>query len=300
MVCGRAFLFSLLNMLLVLGAIGAGFFAGQQADRYAPRDVIFVAPLAGSGDFRFEEASVLAEGRGQAWAARGDRRASSSLIFSDAEYFSSLYRMNFIEGSAWADGQGVVLSEALAWELFGGGNVTGLSVQIGGDYYTVTGVVRQSDFENIAWLSIEDRAASAFYFRIYPRHPLDARHEVYRLLENRLLANYAVVDVAAYVESIGLRHRVLVYAACLVILLMLARVFPRLAVPLIVVAAVVIVIEAGGISLQTLPLEAELAYGMRQLSRMSRLVNYALLAGGVGLVNLLLNGGQIIGGLKTK
>ena len=308
------------NALLVLGGIALGFYAYQEALRYAPRDVIFTAPFRGEGFFNIEilrEENVSLESRGRQMISRGGRQAVSHVIYTDAEYFR-LQSMNFIEGAPWFEEEenSIVLNEALAWYLFGGNNIAGLSVGIGDGIYRIGGVVRQRETEYMAWLPLNDRnsSVSAFFFNIYPHNALDARWEVYRLLENRVIADYAVVDVNSYVENMGIRHRFLLYAVWLFILIALVRRFweyksnHKKSLPLLLPAGFALFVLTGihdiilwlpnpadphasffvSISnMGLLPPDVYLSYGMRLLSRLNRLGNIALAAGGLGFVNLI-------------
>lgn len=316
-------------MLLVLLGLALGFFAYQEALPYTARGLIFVAPIRGEGHVHFEflpdlpdlpEESISIESRARLLVSRGDRQLFSQIIYTDAEHFR-LLNMNFIEGAPWlgeTEDRSIVINEALAWYLFGGNNVLGLSVGIGEEFYRISAVVRQAGDEYMAWLPIGDRAlpVSAFYFEIYPRTPLDARHEVYQLLGEHRLSDYAIVDLRSYVENIGIGHRILLYALWLLILIAFIR---RIwaygiclkALPLLLLAGLALRVLFGindiilwlpnpsdpnssvlaSISnAQALPPEVYLSYGMRQLSRLNRLSNVALLLGFLGLINLLFTG----------
>ena len=89
-----------------------------------------------------------------AWNAMGRLHVSCDRADSDAEAmavggsFFDFHPMELLSGSYLrADSQPdqVVLDELLAWLLFGGSNVSGMTVEIGGQPYQVVGVVRQDD-----------------------------------------------------------------------------------------------------------------------------------------------------------
>lgn len=106
----------------------------------------------------FVNEGIRLEGAGDlfcdAWSAMGKLHVSCDRADSDAEVlavggsFFDFHPMEILSGSylrADAQANQVVLDELLAWLLFGGSNVAGMEVEIGGQPYEIMGVVRQDD-----------------------------------------------------------------------------------------------------------------------------------------------------------
>ena len=309
------FAFAAICMLLVLGALGVGFYAYVAADRYAAREVIFIAPLGG-GYFETERENISFVSRGREQVARGDRQVTASIIFCGAEHFG-IYAMNFLEGAPWheteSDTPVIILNEALAWYLFGGGNIVGLTVEVGGGLHRILGVVRQEGEPYMAWMPRKQQpSVTAIYLRAYPFNRADARAEAVRLVHSLgvyRLTGYVIVDVGTYIESIGVRHRLLLYTVWLCVLtallITMRRYNVRVWVHIFVGAAVGMYVLTGihdiiiGLpnlaapdvsvfsyltNAGVLPPEVYLSYGMRRLSLWNSYANYALMVGLLGLV----------------
>ena len=220
-------IFAVINMLLVVGSLALGFYAYQAASRYFAPDVVFVAPFRGDDYFSVDNIRIIPnaslENRGRVTISRNDRRVITPVIFCEADYFS-LHIKNFIEGAPWPESENdvpnIVLNEALAWYLFGGIDIVGLTVRVDDEFHRVTGVVRQSGNAYMAWLPIgttrtQPIRVTAMYLMPHPYSPINARAEAVSLLGNRNISEYAIVDINQYIENMHMRHRVLLYAVWL-------------------------------------------------------------------------------------
>jgi len=173
---------------------------------------------------------------GMSWESRvsakisgGGKSADVRLTYCDAG-FLSIHPMNFIEGAPWLKSEDmeqiIILSEYLAWRLFGGVDVIGMTVIVGDEdrhySYKVTGVVRrkgdgQSDLT--AWLPAGSRlspysgfrpvAASGIYLMPRPYIPADARTDAINMLAGKPVSDYAIVDMDKYIESMHIRRQIL-------------------------------------------------------------------------------------------
>jgi len=148
--------------------------------------------------------------------------------------------MEFIEGNRWQeDANAIVLNEALAWRLFGGGDIVGLPVEINQRPYTVTGVVRQGRHERggyMAWMprgtSPVPLPATALYILAHNYNLVDAAAVTWGGMgilaaQLRNPDDYSIVDINRYVEAIGLRHRIFMYILWLYVLILLIGVCIR-------------------------------------------------------------------------
>jgi hypothetical protein len=213
-------------MLLLAGSLIAGFYAYAAAGRYFARDVIYIAPKRNEErmfftptdvellQVSFPAYTITPVSRGGAWLASSSREASATVIYTTASYFQK-HAMDFIEGKHGAENS-MVINEALAWRLFGAAeNITGLTVRFSDETYQITGVVRQGS-EYTAWLPLAGGASfpvSSLY--ILPNYPDPlAETQARAMLSSHLHVNpeeYIVADINRFVESINIRHKILLY-----------------------------------------------------------------------------------------
>jgi len=236
-------IFGLINLLALLGSLAVGMHASVMAGRYFARDTIFIAPFLNESHLHWSDSNI-AELQQQfvdysiSPVSRGNivvqttQAITTTVVYTDAAFFSISF-MNFIEGNRWADyDSGIVLNEALAWRLFGGGDVLGLPVEINQKQYTVAGVVRQEQGggEYMAWMPRSAMpvplAAATLYIQAHNYNLVDVfahtiGHSGMLNLQFRNPGNYAIVDINRYVETIGLRNRLFLYVLCVYALIVL-------------------------------------------------------------------------------
>jgi len=235
--------FAFLNLLILIGALVVGMYAHVAARRYFAKDTIFIAPLLNESHLhlnmdnvdalerQFISYSFSAESRRSLAISSSTQTALSTVVYTDTVYFS-IHFMEFSDGSHRQDGSVIIINEALAWRLFGSGDIIGLTVEINQLPYTVTGVVRQDSRgrgEYMAWIPREASPASlpvtALYIRAHSYNMVDVEVETRRMLTNlyRNPASYAIVDINRYVEAISIRSRVLMYTVWVYVILLLIR-----------------------------------------------------------------------------
>ena len=228
-----------------------GMYATVMAGRFFARDVIFIAPFLNEShlhwnmddvrrlQYQFWEYSISAESRGNALLHTSTHRVFTTIVYTDAAYFQ-IHSMEFLEGNRWLeDANAIVLNEALAWRLFGGGNIVGLAVEINQRPYIVAGVVRQGQSrqgEYLAWMPRDTSPGplpvTALYVRAHNYNMVDAIAHTrgsggMLVSQYRNPNNYAIVDINRYVEAIGLRNRIFVYILWLYVLVLLIGVCIR-------------------------------------------------------------------------
>lgn len=326
----RLFIFAVLNLLLLAGGIGVGAYAYVAAGRYFAHGIIYIAPRlnesrlhwsmedVAAAERRFTDFTFSGESRGSVLMASSTHQVVSTVFYVEGSYFG-MHFMEFIEGNRWQeDANALVINEALAWRLFGGGDIAGLHVEIGGRPYVVAGVVRQGRGGGgyMAWMP---RAASpvplpvtALYLHAHNYNLVDAAVVPAEILraQFRTAAEYAVVDINRFVEGMGVRYRLLVYAVLIYVIILLTRAALRhmsmksvlpAAGALVCLAALLTGINeilywlpnladpetsvTGSITgMGILPPDGYLSFGLRRLSELNRMGNAAWLAGAVGFV----------------
>ena len=328
------FAFATFNLLLLAFSLLVGFTAYNRAGNYLADNSMFISSLRGG---HFSEADIktaravfpdlVVEEHGRVVITAAGRQAISPAIFCEANYFN-LHFMNFMEGAPWHQTENsanlIVINEALAWYLFGGANVTGLIVEINSDFYQVIGVVCQNFNQGkMAWLPIgvSPQIATAMYIQMDDYNAVDARARVVYLLENQLFrraADYSVIDVNRYVESIAIRFRILLHGLQLFILILLVRMALRRpfkkAVVFWVLTGLCVISLLGvsdillwlpglygqGLNVFTdlsnagiMPMQIYLSYGLRQIWQWNWYANLAWVAGVMGFFNLLFVWGMV-------
>ena len=335
----RLILFIGFSMLIIVGSLVLGFYSYGRARRYFVRDVVYIAPWLNEGHLHFSmtdidllnrslrDTTIAAESRGSAHVEASMQEAITSVIYTEASYFT-IHSLEFIEGGPWygEGGSSIVLNQALAWRLFGATEgVVGIPVWIGESVYNITGVVRQNNESRyMAWMPmVAGQPVTALYIHSRVPNPLAvylARDAMLQL--HRRPADYAIVDINRFIESMNIRSRILLYLVWVCILIFLAQKvwqrvesggkkafkdFKGLILPL--AGIILCVVALWGINdilmwlpnlanpdtslfanistVGVLPPDGYLPYGLVRLSRLSRYVNFAFIAGIVGLVNLL-------------
>jgi hypothetical protein len=264
-------LFAFINCLVLAAALVAGTVFYFSAKRYFANDIYFISPLLNESRllfslndieplrFSFPDYTIVPEIRSSILISTSVQQASATVIYTEAYYFE-MHFMDFAQGGHWhsqGDLNSVVINEALAWRMFGGVDVIGLGVEIGGNPYIITGVVRQgktsADSANAAWKPLAAAPGglpvTALYIQAHDHNPLNAELDTQTMLRDHIRRSpedYAIVDINQYIRNIAI---------------------PGQNAPL--------------------PPEGYLSYGMRRLSQLNRYGNYALIAGAVGLFNLL-------------
>jgi len=344
----RAVVFIVLSIMLVLASLGFGIYAYISARQYFARDVVYVAPMLGQEHLHFSNADIetfshdnpnftfSAESRGNVYISTHLQSVTTPVIFTDTMYFE-MHRLEFIQGSHWQDRllvNSIIVNSALAWRLFGTSyDVVGKAVWVNEVPHFVVGVVCQAH-GNVyqAWMPATDTrlSISALYARPYRYSPL-AVSSVRGIISASGLAQsveeYAIVRIDRYIESIGIRYRLLLLFIWIFVLFLLsnigwqcARSLPSLiknglladiaknmALPVVwVLVCIFLFIGANDIlqwlpnlsdpytsifnciyGVGLLPPEVYLPYGLVQLSNLSRYANIAFISGMVGILNLL-------------
>jgi hypothetical protein len=327
--------FAAFNALVLAAASVAGAVIYVTAGRYFARNVIFIAPLLNEsrlhftvGDIErlrlvFPDYTIVAEMRGSVSFEPSAMHEPVTAVYTESAYFE-LTHTDFLFGGHWhtrEDLDCVVINESLAWNLFGNTDAVGITVEINGMPYTINGVIRQGNAMNtvnMAWLphpAAEGRLpVTALYIQPHRYNEVDAAADVHEMLVNRLYKNpadYAAADINRYIESIGIRNRVLLYAVWLCVIIIFAALTVKryakrkwlyaglyaalcLVVCYFFISGVYEVLnrlpDISVINHNALPPEGYLSFGMRQLSRLNRYASYVWLAGAAALLNLIAGG----------
>ena len=229
-----------LLIVVVLVAITYVFWQHEQALRYAKPGIITVIPVINDRSFMFgyeevRNGAAVFNGRIE-MEHHSIRRVDANGQFAFAhvstvgEHYSNVAFLPFSSGGNWLhDGEGsIIVSELLAWELYGSVNVVGLHVRIDDNYHEITGVVRDAarppeHVDGFAWMPRSHLDAQAYYAAILHFIPdtynfVHTNMDVLRILGllNKRASDYVIIDINSYVTSIALRGQALLSLAGLV------------------------------------------------------------------------------------
>ena len=210
-----------------------GFNAQKDARRLFSQNVVYIAPLYDDTTLFFSAAyverlrtnfpqyEISHLSSGSAMIHSQINQARASVVFTSHGYYNAHF-LYFREGAPPMDfSNAVLLSELLAWRLFGGFNVVGVIVWIHGEPFVVSGVVKGDNMGYTAWLpQSADRAMqiTSLIVRFPYYNAVTSRVVPREMLGGRNLAEYMILDINRFVEAINLRNRLILYFVWLVLL----------------------------------------------------------------------------------
>ena len=230
--------------LILLGSIFYIFSAESKAWRYIQRDVTVIIPAINEPAlmFSFESVSDWAlDYHGQAEAKSWSRglinsntenisRSAVAGISTVSSGYTDIAFMSFLSGGTWQAGNNVILSEHLAWTLFGGTDVSGLTVEIDDVIYYIAGVVEdmaETETDGFAWIVNQNnlKLANIIYLRPYNYDIISAYRDAEAFIADmeRNPRNYIITDINLYVQSMALRGYILSALAVFLLVVKIAR-----------------------------------------------------------------------------
>ena len=219
-------IFAGINLALLCFLLLAGFFAYREAGNLYADNLLFISPLHDDEALRFSpselevirasfpdyeiitSASTSAVFRGSVMQARGD------VVFVSPGYLN-IHFLDLLEGSKpRAHANTVLLSESLAWRVFGSLTVTGLTVWLGNELYTVSGVAAGGGLGYTAWVhksAAPEMPVSSLYVRLERHNDADAFGIPREILSHarRNPDEFAILDIDRYVEAMGMRNTII-------------------------------------------------------------------------------------------
>jgi len=209
-------------LALILVAIGYITWASNQAEQHVKRGVVVVMPRINHSIHHFNLNDFWGWEYGQIELERvfvAPINSESRTIFANISEigwnFLDIAIMTFRYGGLWRDEGSIIISQDLAWELFGYLDVVGLPVWIDDKLHTITGVTWHE--ENFAWIlrdyPIEN--ANILYIRHQPYNWIFAETGTVYLLEllGRRVENYTITNINFYLRNMALRRYILILIA---------------------------------------------------------------------------------------
>ena len=190
-------------------------------------DIIYIAPVFNSEGNYFSErdieqlGEILSDGLisyeriDNVTVKSSNKIAYGKSIYTTHSYFD-MNNISFINGGGWSesynDSRVAVLSEGLAWELFGSLNVVGNFIEIDNADYEICGISVQNNLESgrFLWIPFESSETEGFsdlYFKDSKYNKLGSILKVQEALAEigKLQQDYHVADINQYRSNILLR-----------------------------------------------------------------------------------------------
>ncbi|MDR1532855.1 MAG: ABC transporter permease [Clostridiales bacterium] len=229
-----------LNALIFTAGVVFAYAAARQARGLVGRNVMYVSPkTAGEsklfGADTLKQASetlgvaIAHETAGSGTFEANGIRVFSALTYTTADYLT-MNNLRMADGAflprARRSERLVVLSKSLAWKLFGGKNISGRNVKIGGENYEVCGVVEQDSVSEggyRAWLGVTPGETRPLIENLYISPGEYNRIASYKLAESVLEyagknpRDYLITDMNEYILSMRRRPVLLLSAVGAVI-----------------------------------------------------------------------------------
>jgi hypothetical protein len=204
-------------------------------------DVFYISSIKGSANISKEQISLLREqpdvtiaviNSDSIMIGTENRHILTNVVYTDADYINAI-NLSMIHGAFFSDlhsySDVIVLSESLAWVLFGNTHASGNYVYIGGVEYEVLGVAELPSFLNFAWLPIGDENAESLFFIPWVYNRINSYRESEALIHitgmNRW--DFQIVDLNEYIESITRRFMFAIYIFGIIILFWLFMIVYR-------------------------------------------------------------------------
>ena len=217
---------STLSALLIFGLL-----TYRDAGRLFAPNVVIVTPLYDDAALFFSQAEIerfyatypayeiSTIATGSAIISTPTMQVRASVFYASSPFFS-VHFVDIIEGTNPQDGtNSVLLSELLAWRLFGGFNVVGVTVRIFDEPFVVSGVAAGGDVGYVAWLpriAAQGMAIQSIFIR-FPNYCQVSAFAVPReMLGFRSHDDYMILDINRFMEAINIRNRLVLYVLWLV------------------------------------------------------------------------------------
>jgi len=213
-----------------------------ESKKQIDKNVFYISPVVNSEEYYFslsdieslqnnsyEPINVSFEILKKERTALGNIEAETKLIITNPEYFK-LNNIQFVSGGPWMENMKTervaVVSEALAWKLFGSTNVSGEQIRMRDRNYLIIGVVRQVDFKTdnyYVWTpalpgmdgkTITEAGVNKIFISCESYSPLDSYIAVESSITslNKPCKDYLITDMNRYAQSFELRYRLLAFA----------------------------------------------------------------------------------------
>ena len=166
---GRRALLSLVNIGLLCLLMAAGFIYYSRLNLYSSVSLRFDPPISGQAAYKARQYSISHSGDKAYWPTFWTEYTASlssqfvtanatCIIFSGQA--SQVWPLRLIYGTELGatDGNGCLVSEGLAWRLWGGLDVVGKTVEVDGKESIVRGVFRGKNELMLSSASIEDES----------------------------------------------------------------------------------------------------------------------------------------------
>jgi len=206
----------ILCITFLLGVIAYITWANNQAGQLINRGILVVMPRHSANSFNpddfwdWEYGQIELERVFNA-QIENENRTAIAAVSETSWGFLDMAIMTYRYGGHWRDEDSVIISQGLAWELFGNIDVVGLPLRVNGKLYTVTGVTWQE--EKSAWILREESTENAniMYIKYEPYNWILANAATANLLESlgSRVEDHTITNINFYLRSMESRRFIL-------------------------------------------------------------------------------------------
>ena len=218
--------FAILCFAMLAVSLVVGLLAHRDAGRLFSPNVVFVAPLYDDAALFFSRGEIerliasfpayeiYAVGTESTVISAQATQVRATVYYVPPAFFN-IFFLNITEGGPPREyTNSLMLSELLAWRLFGGFNVTGITVWVLNEPFVISGVVEGDGLGYAAWLPgsfAPTMPLPSIYIR-FPYYNIVDAHVVPReMLGFRNHNEYMILDINRYIEAMGIRNRLVLY-----------------------------------------------------------------------------------------
>lgn len=225
----RKTVFLSVNMLLILACIFLMFRLYIDGKNYTGKNNIYISPYYNDNKYYFSKNELLSakdrlgnmnisyELKERAFIRNNNYEIYGDMIYIEPEYFN-INSFKFIRGSAFpkslSDNKIIILSESIAYYLFGSYDILGKTVTIESQPYEITGIIGYEEFDKdikFAYIPYSkennQKEISNVYINIPGYNELSAQISGEKLLAdlNKNTMDYRITDLNRYLNNIYLR-----------------------------------------------------------------------------------------------
>ncbi len=237
MVFDKIKIFRVLSLLLISIGLICGIRFSIEAKKCVDSNMFIISPVVNDNrsffslmdreqllNDSFEPITCSYEITKKAQISHNYQEATVKWIMTNSEYFT-INQLQFTNGGAWPTEMNqeriAIVSEALAWKLFGNIDCMGEKIRLTSYEYTIAGVIKQDSFTPSDYyictpktsdLDQKENMISMLLIRAEHYNSLSSYLSIASGITglNKLEKNYYITDMNRYIQSFELRYRLLV------------------------------------------------------------------------------------------
>ncbi len=228
----RLFLFKVLNIIIIIVSVVISVIAGLEAEKSVDKDVFYISPVINDDRYYFDindldefkevynPVEIAYTSLCKGLINYKNYTVYSKIIYTNSSYFS-MNNIQFVGGGAWpsySKNKNIIINKSLAWQLFGSVDVVGKEVSVSNESRTIIGIMDQKDISKddcFAYLpvnTLDNPRMSNVFVKVSNYNKLTPHDNISNWLEKtgRNQRDYYITDMNRYVESIGIKYKILI------------------------------------------------------------------------------------------